>query len=140
MVSFDNGGRGSTPAFFDASPDKPIYFDPANESPIGNTVCGALKTLHESGSTVAIVVGSHDQQPLSKSAALRFSSNPGLARQRAEAVRRILLGDKTRPCSSPSVTTVIAVSDAPLNVGVDKKSPSDLEKDRTVRIFGLAAR
>lgn len=139
MVSFDNGGRGSTPAFFDASPGKPISFDPANESPMGNTVCEALKTLHESGSTVAIVVGSHDQQPLSKAAVLRFSSNPGLARQRAEAVKRILL-DKARPCKWPSVTTVIAVSDAPLNVGVDKESPSDREKDRTVKIYGLAAR
>lgn len=140
VVTFDNSGHGSAQAFFEASSlEHPIRFAPGDDSPPREAVCAAMHELTTHGSTVAIVVGSHDQQPLSADATLRFSSNAGLARRRAEGVKNILVGDTKPPCNSPSIGTVIALSDSALNVGTRNISSTDFEKDRAVRVFGLTA-
>lgn len=138
VVTFDNSPSRAGAVFFDASP-RPIHFGSGNEQPAAQDVCDAKKILNARGSTVAIVVGSHDQLALTDAASIRFSTNAGLARQRAEAVRALLIGTQAS-CDSPSISTVIALSDSPVNVGPQNRSDRELEADRTVRIFGLATR
>lgn len=138
VISFDNNGRNAEQAFFDASSEKPINFSSGDDTAPREAVCAAMETLNKHGSKVAILVGSHDKQPLRRNVELRFSSNASLARQRAQAVRNILV-EKNKPvCNSPRIETVIVLSDAPLNVGAKNIGSEKLKEDRTVRIYGLA--
>lgn len=140
VVTFDNSPSRAGDLFFEASSKHPIRFTPADDTPPRDAVCAALQELNSRGSKVAIVVGSHDQLPLNSAAALRFSSNAGLARRRAEAVRNILTQGTQPSCDFPRIDTVIALSDSPLNVGTQNRTNTQLEEDRAVRIFGLASR
>jgi hypothetical protein len=127
-------------AFFQAG--KPIQFDPGKaavrneleKTDLTSDICSAKRELTAAHSTVAIAVGRHDQTPLSQSARSMFSTNAGLAQQRAEAVARIL--EQANECG-PAIPTVIALSRSPRNVGDAIKQQPLLAQDREVAIYGM---
>jgi hypothetical protein len=130
MVSFDNSDRATQQVFFDASAGRPIEFESGRDTADREAVCAARKALNDGGSRVAIVVGSHDSQPLRPATQLRFSSNAGLAQRRAYAVQQLILDNKDASCRVPSVQTVVVMSVAPLGLGT-------LKDDRIVKVYGL---
>ncbi len=115
--------------------DHSLQFAPGKaEVKDAGDLCNLKRQLAAAGSTVAIVLGRHDQTPLGHSARLRFSTNAGLAQQRAETVARIL--ETTSECGQ-AIPTVIRLVAAPRNVGEGVKPPKELQEDREVIVYGL---
>jgi hypothetical protein len=104
-------------------------------------VCEVRSTLQASGSSIGFVVGHHDRQPLSKAAASRFSSNMGLAQQRADTVGGLLLDARLCSPGAPPLTEVIAVTGGPrltdMSAGGKGTKIQSFIEDRSVEIIGV---
>lgn len=95
--------------------------------------CEVRDKLIAQGVTLILVLGRHDQTELLPKAKRRFSSNAGLAQQRAQLVEQWL----TQECGDTPKVAVISLGLAPNYVGADVNRNQIIE-DRKVRLIGLA--
>lgn len=95
---------------------------------------------------VLVIVGSTDRTPLSVAAAARFESNVGLARARAETVKRLLLAEirskhtlrsqDTRPRPDPEVLVLVSGPRTTPPVGAGAR-PEGSADDRRVDVWAF---
>ena len=138
--STNSGEKAITQTFFDASAGYAISFASGDDMAPREAVCAAKKSLNERGANFAIVIGGHDQQPLSHSAKLRFNSNAGLAKQRAESVRRILADFSDSMCGTAPIETILLLTDVPFSIGTESNTDKRRENDRIARVYGFGRR
>jgi hypothetical protein len=82
----------------------------------------------------ALVIGRHDQTQLGKVARETFSSNEGIAQQRAEEVRRYLTEDNS--CGI-GIRSAIALIAGPRAIGKRAHQRAALDEDRVVEVWGI---
>lgn len=107
-----------------------------NDKPFDLTpdVCAAKRVLHEKRSSVAIIIGRHDQRELGKQSREQYVTNAGLATQRAQAVAKYLA--QSNECG-PGIKTILRLGGSSLNVGKAAWSERSLADDRIVEIYGI---
>lgn len=109
-------------------------FDPGSasiSSRIENAICSVRQLVVDPASTVAIVIGRHDQTELTPRAKRQLSSNTELARHRTTAVEAAL--QDFRLCKSPPLANVIALDSTPRHVD-SNATTLELAEDRRVEI------
>jgi hypothetical protein len=138
-------GQSQIESFFRAEPTiefgsgeaSLIYHENRRIVDLTPSVCSAKKNLQERQSEIAIVIGRHDQIPLSDRALSIYSNNAGLAQRRAEEVASYLR-DSTK-CGS-RIETVIPLSGPPVNLRKASRVERLLAQDRIVEIYGFGLR
>lgn len=98
------------------------------------TACNVKKALIATGAQEALVIGHHDQTQLGKLARETFSSNQGLAQQRAEEVRRYLT--EKNSCGV-GIRDAIALIAGPRVTGKRAGQQVALARDRTVEVWAI---
>jgi hypothetical protein len=96
--------------------------------------CSVKKALMATSASEALVIGRHDQTQLGKVARETFSSNEGIAQQRAEEVRRYLTEDNS--CGI-GIRSAIALIAGPRAIGKRAHQRAALDEDRVVEVWGI---
>jgi hypothetical protein len=105
---------------------------------LNQKVCEVKRKLAKSRAAFAIVVGYYDKRELLPSSKMKYSSNQGLARHRADEVVRLLKEEKSCDVPGGSSLTTIALIGGPRIVGSGAKGSEALADDRYVGVYGLS--
>lgn len=111
-----------------------------SEKDINIFACKIQHSLAKTGTSVALIIGRHDKEPLTEEAEVEFYSNSGLAQARAEYVSEHLL-EKVENCGAPPLKEVVNIIAAPRKVSLSGLSKKEQEKmkalDRQVDVYSI---
>lgn len=130
------GAAPSTITFLDTPSPLPAFRSgEANEpqpAPFNDEYCAEASKLVDKGATILLLLARHDQSELRSAAKKKYSSNFGLAGQRAKVIEDLLMSG----CRGMKGAKVISTALPPQNVGPNL-SAAQLQDDRRVRLLGF---